>query len=574
MTASAVVAAGLQGSRSAIFDDTQRAAAPGGAWAGACICACARAGARFAGRWAAWALAAVVITGAAGCASLPTGVQRLPSSALAPSDSSTLGRIATASLPDVDLTGFRLLPIGPFALDTRLALIQRAERSIDLQYYVLQNDATGRYLLRSLRDAALRGVRVRLLLDDLYTADTDHLLLGLAAHANVEVRLFNPFPAGREQMLTRFVGSAFDFKRVNRRMHNKLMVVDGVMAIAGGRNIADEYFMRHEQANFVDLDAFVIGDMLPRLRGFFDDYWNSPVVFPIESLLPSTWPPDALRTAFDRQTGAETTPPPLPPLPSAVDVLGYSPISEELNFGRLGLVWAFATAYADPPQRLKGLGASYALVPLEDVESVGYSVRDMMRGARQEVVLTSPYLVPGDRGMALVRDLRERGVSVKMLTNSLAATDEPLVHIGYRKYRGDLLKLGVDLYELSPVRVKRASRLGFLTPSQGRLHAKTVVVDRSKVFIGSMNFDPRSDKINTEMGMFVDSPALAREVLRLMDLDKLQASFRVSLARDGSLRWMAADDEGEVSFDSEPEVGFATRLWLELLAPLAPEELL
>ena len=571
MTASAAAAVAVwrQPAQSENFDDTQRAAARWGARPSA-----ARRWVAWAA-WAAWALVAGLLALTAGCASLPSGVQRVPSSALAPSDSTTLGRIATASLPDDELTGFRLLPTGPFALDTRLALVQRAERSIDLQYYVLQNDATGRYLMRALRDAALRGVRVRLLLDDLYTADTDHLLMGLAAHANVEVRLFNPFPAGRERMFTRFLASALDFRRVNRRMHNKLLVVDGVMAVAGGRNIADEYFMRHEQTNFVDLDAFVIGEMLPRLRGYFDDYWNSPVVFPLESILPPTSAPEVLRAAFDRRTGPETTPPPPPPAPSATDVLGYGPIAEELNFGRLGLVWAFATAYADPPDRLKGLGASYALVPLEEVESVGYSVRDMMRGARQEVVLTSPYLVPGERGMALVAELRERGVVVKMLTNSLAATDEPLVHIGYRKYRGKLLKLGVDLYELSPVRVKRASRLGFLTPSQGRLHAKTVVVDRAKVFIGSMNFDPRSDKINTEMGMFVDSPALAREVLRLMDLDKLQASFRLSLTSDGKLRWMAADDEvGELSFDSEPEVGFGTRLWLELLAPLAPEELL
>jgi cardiolipin synthase C len=557
-----VAAVGQQGARNTIFDDTHGATARWRVRAWAALGAVGR------------GLVAGAMVLAAGCASLPSEVQRVPSRALAPSDSTTLGRIATASLPDDELSGFRLLPTGPFALDTRLTLVQRAERSIDLQYYVVQNDATGRYLMRSLRDAALRGVRVRLLLDDLYTADTDHLLTGLAAFPNVEVRLFNPFPAGREHMFTRFLASAFDFHRVNRRMHNKLMVVDGVMAVAGGRNIADEYFMRHEQANFVDLDAFVIGEMLPQLRGLFDDYWNSPVVFPLQSILPATATPEALRAAFDRETGPETTPPPVPPAPSAVDVLGYGPISEELNFGRLGLVWAFATAYADPPQRLKGLGASYALVPLEDVESVGYSVRDMMRGARREVVLTSPYLVPGERGMALVADLRERGVNVKMLTNSLAATDEPLVHLGYRKYRGRLLKLGVDLYELSPVRVKRASRLGFLTPSQGRLHAKTVVVDRSKVFIGSMNFDPRSDKVNTEMGMFIDSPALAHEVLRLMDLDKLQASFRVTLDRDGGLRWLAADDEGEISYDSEPEVDLGTLLWLELLSPLAPEELL
>ncbi|MBL8352358.1 MAG: phospholipase D family protein [Burkholderiaceae bacterium] len=510
-----------------------------------------------------------------GCASLPPPVPQVPSHAEPAADSSPLARIVTASIPDQDLTGFRLLPTGPFALDTRLVLVQRAVHTIDIQYYVLQNDATGRFLMRSLRDAALRGVRVRLLVDDLYTSDTDPLLLGLAAHPNVEVRLFNPFPGGRDSLATRFIASAHDFHRVNRRMHNKLMVVDGAMAVAGGRNIADEYFMRHEQANFVDLDAFVVGALLPRLQALFDSYWNNPVVWPLHAIVPPTDPAGLLRAAFDRQTGPGSTPVPVPPLPSATDPLGYGPISEELKDGRLGLVWAFATAYADHPQRLKGMGANYATVPLaEDVESVGYTVRDMMRGARREVVLTSPYLVPGERGMALVAGLRERGVGVKMLTNSLAATDEPLVHIGYRKYRNDLLALGVDLYELSPVRVKKASRLGFLTPSQGRLHAKTVVVDASKVFIGSMNFDPRSDKINTEMGMFVDSDALAREVLRLMDLDKLQASFRVVLAPDGTLRWLAMDDEGEVSFDSEPEVDFGTQLWLELLAPLAPEELL
>jgi putative cardiolipin synthase len=171
--------------------------------------------------------------------------------------------------------------------------------------------------------------------------------------------------------------------------------------------------------------------------------------------------------------------------------------------------------------------------------------------------------------------VRGRGVAVKVLTNSLAATDEPLVHLGYRKYRPAMLRLGIDLYELSPLRLQRASRLGMFASTQGRLHAKTVVVDRRRVFIGSMNFDPRSDKHNTEMGVFVDSPALAREVLRLMDLDKLQASFRVVLGAHGQgLRWLAYDDDGEVILDAEPEVGLGTKLWLELLAPLAPEELL
>jgi putative cardiolipin synthase len=198
-----------------------------------------------------------------------------------------------------------------------------------------------------------------------------------------------------------------------------------------------------------------------------------------------------------------------------------------------------------------------------------------MRRARREVVMTTPYFIPGERGLALMAEMRRKNVQVKVLTNSLAATDEPLVHTGYRRYRPELLRLGVELHELSPLRVRRTSRLGMFDSTQGRLHAKTAVIDRERVFIGSMNFDPRSEKHNTEMGIFVDSPQLAREVLRLMDLDKFQASWRVVLGPDGhSLRWLAQDDDREVVLYQEPESDFWKRFWLNLLAPLAPEELL
>ena len=514
-----------------------------------------------------------MVAALSGCANLPTEVQRPPSLAQPSSPTSSLGRIAADSSPDEALSGFRLLPTGAYAIDTRLTLIRKAERSIDIQYYLIADDDTGRHLLRSLRDAAVRGVRVRLLVDDLYTADTDPLLAGLAAHPNIELRLFNPFPGGRAYFLSRFLASAHEFSRVNRRMHNKLLVVDSAMAVTGGRNVADEYYMRHAQSNFVDLDAFVIGAVVPRLQALFDDYWNSPVAFPYAAIVRPAADAALQRERFDIDTNLSSSPPPDPP--PATDVLGYGPLSDEFESGRVGLIWAEASAYADPPARLKGMGASYALVPLEDVESVRYNVLDLIRSARQEVVITSPYLIPGDRGVQLFAEQRARGVRFKVLTNSLAATDEPLVHVGYRKYRLPMLRAGIDLYELSPVRVKKASRLGLFQTSQGRLHAKTAVIDRRRVFIGSMNFDPRSDKTNTEMGLFIDSPQLAREVLRLMDLDKLQASYRVVLAPEtGALRWLAADDEGEVAFDSEPDVSFATRFWLELLAPFAPEELL
>ena len=270
-----------------------------------------------------------------GCAGLPPLTTRPQVEAIPASTTSTLGRIAAESSPDESLSGFRLLPIGAFAIDTRLTLIKRAERSIDVQYYQIADDETGRFLLRALRDAALRGVRVRLLMDDLYTAGSDPLLLGLAAHPNVEIRLFNPFPGWREHLLTRFLYSAQDFKRVNRRMHNKLLLVDGAMAVAGGRNIANEYL-------------------------------NSPIVFGLHSIVPPADDASILRARFDSATGPLATPP--PEAPPNTDVLGYGPLADELDAGRLGLIWASATAYADPPNRLKGMGASYALVPLEDVE--------------------------------------------------------------------------------------------------------------------------------------------------------------------------------------------------------------
>jgi putative cardiolipin synthase len=346
------------------------------------------------------------------------------------------------------------------------------------------------------------------------------------------------------------------------------------MAVAGGRNIGDEYFMRGTNSNFVDLDAFITGALVPRLQALFDRYWNSEAVYPLQSVVPSDEPPEVLQARFDRLTAPDTTPP--PPPPPANDVLGYGPISAELDDGRLGLVWAKAEAYADSPERIHGMLPGSTVGTAEDMMGVRYNVLDRMRHAQREIVMTTPYLIPGSKGMEMMREVRERGVKLRVLTNSLAATDEPAVHVGYRKYRPQMLSLGVDLYELSPVRVSRNKRLGMFGSSHGRLHAKTAVIDRETVFIGSMNFDPRSEKHNTEMGVLVQSPALAREVLRLMDLDKLQASYRVRLAADGSgdIEWLTMDDDGEMVLHEEPDTGLWDRIALDLLAPFAPEELL
>lgn len=519
-------------------------------------------------------LLAAVIAAAClvGCASLPDVRGRPESYAIDASDQTSLGRLALRSTPDPTLTGVRLLPTGPFALSTRTALIERAQRTLDLQYYLLQDDVTGRYVLHLLKAAGARGVRVRLLLDDMYTSGMDELLAGAAAHENVEVRLFNPFTAGRGSVLTRFAASASDFHRVNHRMHNKLFVADGAMAIVGGRNIADSYFMRDPNQNFADVDALMVGAVVGELAKAFDDYWNSELSIPIENFARGP-APQAHQQKFkvtDDETLATLA------VRGTIDVLGYGPIAEELDDARLGLIWGVAHAWVDLTEKVWNCRPIPEGSTAPHLHTVRLRVEEMMRGARRDVTFSSPYFIPGSNGMDLFEDGVRNGVSFKVLTNSLAATDEPLAHWGYRRYRHRMLEMGMQLYELSPTRASRDRSFGLMgSKSLGRLHAKTAVVDGSTVFIGSMNFDPRSDALNTEIGVVFEGPQLAREVLRLMNLDKLQSSYLVRLSPvDKALEWVGIDEYKEVVRRDEPDVDFSMRLYLQLLAPLVAESML
>ena len=551
--------------------------------------------------WLRLLLPALLLASLLGCAGLPDKVERTNTKAQPAAQDTPLGRIAKASTVDPEQSGFRLMPTGQFALQARLELVRRAQRTLDIQYYQIHDDRTGRYLLRALRDASERGVRVRLIIDDLYTSGEDPLLIGLDAYPNIEVRLFNPFPAGRQNFLTRFAVNIREFDRVNRRMHNKLFIADGVMAVAGGRNIADEYFMASAGANFVDLDTFIIGGILPRLGQLFDQYWNSDRVLPIRSIVKSEASDEELRRDFERLTTREAqpitrvtdlpgeagggeivevvgstggTPEPEPPPPN--DVLGYGPIADELNAGRVGLVWADAQAYADAPDKVIGRVSTYGVVPIDDVDSVRYNVVEMMRRARKSVVITSPYLIPGEAGIETFREsIARHGVTYTLVTNSLAATDEPVVHTGYRRYRPEMLKLGMNLYELSPQKVSRSLRLGRFSTSIGRLHAKSAVVDGERVFIGSMNFDPRSDQLNTEMGLFIQSPVLAQQMLKLVDVIRQQGAYKVTLAANGQdVIWSTVGPGGQDVVVEEPETDIWTRIMLEVLSVIAPEGLL
>ena len=505
-------------------------------------------------RFAGAALAACAL-GLAGCGTLPTNVGKLDTLALPLNPDSTLVKIAKASSPGEGQTGARLMPLGAFSLDTRIQLAQRASESLDVQYYQFENDPTGRLLMTALRDAAVRGVRVRLLVDDLYTTHTDPLLRGLAAFPNFEVRLFNPFCCARTSGVAgRYTASIFDFGRLNHRMHNKMFLADGVMAVVGGRNIADEYFLRSAESNFVDMDAFVMGAVVKDMSAIFDRYWNSEVVYPIDAVGEPIGDPVVRQKAFDALLASL---PPSPPADTpAVDLLGYGPLSEDFDAGQVGLQWGSARAFADPPEKLLAMTPKIAFEM-----SVTNNVMMQVWQAKSDLVLTSPYMIPGDAGIASIRKLEAEKVKVTVITNSLAATDEPLVHNGYARYRPAMLQAGVELYELSPTRTQMTKRLGMFGTSLGRLHAKTAIIDKRIIFIGSMNLDPRSASTNTEFGMFIDNPALAKELLRVINISKLEGAYKVRFApKSTELQWLTIEDGKETILTVEPE----STLWLRL----------
>jgi len=504
----------------------------------------------------------------AGCAGLPTfqpqpETQAPPAAAVAETE---LARIARADQPETPgLSGFRLLAQGPTAFNARLALARRAEKTIDAQYYVLQRDMTGLAFLRELRAAAARGVRVRLLVDGLYAPVSEDLYAALSVTPNFEVRQFNPLPARAGPLPWRLMLSMGDLRHLNRRMHNKLFVVDNSLAITGGRNIADEYFMLSESANFVDLDLLVSGPAVPELSQTFDEYWNSPQVRPM-SLLQPVPEPDEARRRLDEALAVAPTRFPEP----GVDLLGLPPVETQLEAGWLTQTWADARVLADFPGKITqdDPEASFA-------DSVTQRTVAQIQGARSEVFIMSPYFVPGERGLALIQDAASRGVQTMVITNALNATDETLAYSGYSRYREPMLKSGVRLYELGAHLVTRDRRLGNFKSSSGRLHAKVAVVDQRRMFIGSMNFDGRSAWLNTEVGLIVDSTELAAEFRQLID-ELSPGTYELRMdPHKGTMTWVERDLDGAETVQYD-EPGWSTfHRWRDwLLLQLVPEEML
>jgi putative cardiolipin synthase len=431
-----------------------------------------------------------------------------------------------------DVSGFHLLDSNEDGLRWRLNLIDSATRSIDLQYYLWYGDAAGKIMTKHVVDAANRGVRVRIIVDDINTMFSDAATIMhrdsraaiLDAHPNIELRLFNPWK--NREIAGRIGEMLGDLERLNVRMHNKALVVDNRAAIMGGRNIGDDYMGLHHDFNFHDLDVLGIGPVARQASAVFDSFWNSAWVLPVAALQIETT--QAERDALRDTILAEL---------ASLDSLQRFPLEPQDTAGAL---WALL------PGLHVGTSQVYSDVPTDEglqhrMIEVFY---ELVSAARQELLITNAYIIPAERGIATMQTLSDRGVAIRVLTNSLASHDVPAVNSHYKKWRKPLLESGVKLYEMrqdaaiqSEVADTPPTRAGFMG-----LHVKAFVVDRQRAYIGSMNLDPRSVNINSEMGVVIESPALAEALARLMERDmRPENAWNVQFGPDGKVRWVSGD---------------------------------
>ena len=382
------------------------------------------------------------------------------------------------------------------------------------------------------------------------------------------MRLFNPFITERGSSTRRLVALGLDFKRLNHRMHNKLFVADGVMAIVGGRNLADEYFLRGTQNNFIDFDVMLTGSAVAELSGWFDLYWNSTAVYPVQAIVRATGhaqpSPEADRAIFDEVTRAAAR----PDVPMAPDFFGAPAFSTGLARHTLQFIAAQTFTFADSPSKIDPANNS---ISIDDTLTHRFLLQ--LSDTHSEALMLSPYFIPGKEALARIARLRADGVRVAIVTNSLAVSDEPLVSVGLERHQLALLKMGVDLYELSSNRLKLDRTLkGLLGSSTGRLHAKLGFIDRQTVLVGSMNLDPRSASINTEIGVRIESPKLAEMVLAAFKVDALAGVYQLKLRPGGEgVRWIAVDADSPEELEIDPDTSLWQRLRLLMLSFFVPE---
>ncbi|MBY4830785.1 phospholipase D family protein [Burkholderia dolosa] len=493
----------------------------------------------------------------AACATHPpaTALDRPVSHAL-PADTATPLRDALLA-PEAahpGQSGFRLLADGAAALQMRIALARAATRTLDMQYYIATEDTTGKLLLGAALYAADRGVRVRMLVDDLNFHDIDRIMAALNTHQNIEIRVFNPFGAARQGVVQRTTDFLTRIDSFTRRMHNKAMIADNQLAIVGGRNLGDEYFSASQTLQFRDLDVLAAGPVTNQISASFDAYWASASSYPLRVLNHQSFDPkdlDATRNELRDHWRKNADPYNAKPL-------NATPLAQQIARDQLELVWAPAEFKVDAPDKIAKPTDTYVSPPMQRLV-------ELTRGAQREFLAFSPYFVPHDAGVKILGDTAARGVRVAILTNSLAATDAVAVQAGYAPYRVPLLQRGIELYEFKAQPDQPRARV-FGSRSRASLHAKAYVIDRKILVIGSLNLDPRSAYLNTELALVIHSPVLAQQAAAIFTrVTQPDESYRVRLVRapgggPPSLEWTGTDDGRPATYHVDPHAGLLRNL--------------
>jgi len=512
-----------------------------------------------------FSLLALLAVGLSSCATAPPNTNRTASHAFTESEtaSASLTRAAKKKVAEnasPGESGVRLLVSGQDAFLARMELTEKAQKGIDLQYYIWNKDLTGRLFTNQLLKAADRGVRVRLLVDDMVLIDRDEGGAILDSHPNIELRIFNPFSRNSSRALQMLA----QLRTITRRMHNKSFTVDGHISILGGRNIGDEYFGANDELDYGDLDALVVGPAVKEMESSFDQYWNSAFAYPITTLHKKV--PDETDMKEGRKVLSELISTPEAKLYRKA--LASSHLAKDLDEGGLDFEWAQARIIGDAPEKI---GSSRSATELH----LTTKLKPYFNKTKKELVIISPYFVPGKKGTNYLCDMAQRGIKVRILTNSLASTDVTPVHAGYRKYRKDLVAAGVELFEVDFATKKAGGRdvkwLG--GSSKTSLHAKSFVFDRQQAFIGSYNLDPRSAFENTEVGIVVASPVIANELASIFDRRTYKAVYRVELEK-GKLRWHHFENGETKIYRNDPHTTFFQRLTPRLMGLLPIEWLL
>ena len=505
----------------------------------------------------------------AGCSTLPKHkIESIPETALQVDTAQTTLAQIIQPLQEQhpDLTGYLVLFEPLEALATRLSLIDKAEKRLDLQYYIWDNDKVGSLALHALIRAADRGVKIRLLIDDNNAKSTEGIFLALAQHPNIEVKLFNPYRFRKYRALDMIL----DLKRMNRRMHNKSFIADHQVALIGGRNMTNQYYNVSDNYQFSDVDVMLVGTAVKDISHSFDEYWSHEYAYKVQEVVNQSahhLSYESLKRQLDEHYERVT-------VQNYLDLTSNSQAIDSLMSRDIQLDWVKAEVVKDSPDKIKSKA--------KKKEHLNFQLIQHLEQPEKNVDLISAYFVPEKKGAKMLTDLAKDGVKVRVLTNSFKANDVAVVHAFYGKYRQNLLEHGVQLYEFLPALNKndldkntedlaKKAKVSIKGLSRSSLHAKLMALDEKQVFIGSFNFDPRSAYLNTEIGVLLNSPPLAQAVHTTMDENLSKYAYKLVLDANKKITWQRQTPQGPVIYTKEPRMKWWQRAGIKMLSWLPIE---